>query len=123
MKPMSLVAWMAAASVVSWAVVAALVEPAARAATFSGMVGPLAVAAASWVLAERTWRRNPEELTRLMIGAFGGKMVFFGAYVAVMLEAVSLPPVPFVVSFAAYFIALHFVEALSLKRLFDGAMR
>ena len=52
------------------------------------MFGPLAAAAVSWVLTERTYTREPERLTALMIGAFGAKMVFFGAYVAVMLEAV-----------------------------------
>jgi hypothetical protein len=35
-----------------------------------------------------------------------------------MLKGVSLVPVPFVVSFVAYFIALHLFEALSLRRLF-----
>ena len=53
-----------------------------------------------------------------MIAAFAAKMVFFGAYVAVMLLALALRPVPFVASFTAYFIALHLIEALCLKRLF-----
>ena len=56
-----------------------------------------------------------------MIAAFAVKMVFFGAYVAVMLRRLSLRPVPFVVSFTAYFIALYLIEALSLQRLFAGS--
>lgn len=88
-----------------------------------GMAGPLLVAAVSWVLAERTYRQNPERLTSVMVGAFGAKMVFFGAYVAVMLKLFSLRPVPFVVSFTAYFIALHLAEAVSLKRLFVDESR
>ncbi|HEY6842884.1 MAG TPA: hypothetical protein VI391_01860 [Thermoanaerobaculia bacterium] len=114
---MRIVARMIAASLASWAVVAALVDPRSRIATLAGMTGPLAVAGVSWVMAERVWRRSPEDLTRLMISAFGGKMVFFGAYVIVMLAGLSLEPVPFVASFTAYFIALHVIEALSLKRL------
>ncbi len=43
-------------------------------------------------LMERTYRRNPERLTAVMIAAFAGKMVFFGAYVAVMLRVLSLRP-------------------------------
>jgi len=55
-----------------------------------------------------------------MIGGFVAKMLFFGAYVAVMLEVVGVRPVPFVVSFTAYFIALYLAEALLMRRLFAG---
>ena len=48
-----------------------------------------------------------------MMAAFAAKMVFFGAYVAVMLQGrLRVRPVPFVASFTAYFIALYLVEAL-----------
>ena len=57
-----------------------------------------------------------------MIGAFGAKLVFFGAYVTVMLKGLSLSPLPFVLSFTAYFIGLHLCEALCLQRLFAGNM-
>jgi hypothetical protein len=82
-----------------------------------GVVGPLLVASASWVIAERTWRREPQRLTAVMAAAFGGKMVFFAAYVAFMLSVLSLRPVPFVASFTTAFIALHLAEALALRRL------
>jgi len=88
-----------------------------------GMAGPLLVAAASWVLAERTYRRNPERLTSIMAASFGVKMVFFGVYVAVMLKLLALRPIPFVVSFTGYFIALHLAEAVALKRLFADERR
>jgi uncharacterized membrane protein YdfJ with MMPL/SSD domain len=117
---MKLVAGMVAASLASWIAVAALVDARARTATLWGMIGPLAVACASWVMSERAWRRNRESLMPLMIAAFGGKMLFFGAYVTVMLKGLSLPAIPFVASFAGYFIALLLIEALSLKRLFAG---
>jgi hypothetical protein len=92
-------------------------------AVFFGMLGPLAAATVSWVLAERTYRRDPSTLTSLMVGAFAFKFVFFGAYVAVLLKVVRVSPVPFVVSFSSYFIALHLVEAVCLKRLFSGNAR
>jgi hypothetical protein len=115
---MKVVGWMVGGSLMSWAATAAVVEPRTRTAALFGMLGPLVVAAVSWVLAERAYRRNPQSLTPLMVAAFAGKLVFFGAYVTVMLKGVSLVPVPFVVSFVAYFIALHLFEALSLRRLF-----
>lgn len=85
-----------------------------------GMLAPLLVAVVSWEVVARTFRRNRGQVTNVMVVAFGAKMVFFGAYVAVMLRGLALRPVPFVVSFTAYFIALHVAEALWLRRLFVG---
>jgi hypothetical protein len=82
-----------------------------------GIVGPLVVAGGSWIVAERTWRREPQRLTAVMAAAFAGKMVFFAAYVAFMLSVLSLRTVPFVASFTASFIAFHLAEALALRRL------
>lgn len=88
-----------------------------------GIAGPLVVAIGSWTLAERTWRREPERLTAVMIAAFAGKLIFFAAYVALMLSVLSLRPIPFVASFTTAFIALHLAEALALKRLFRQSPR
>jgi len=82
-----------------------------------GTIGPLAVASATWVLMQQTYRRDPRRLTPLMLKLFAGKMVFFGVYVAVMLGVLALRPVPFVVSFTISFVSLHLIEALSLRRL------
>ena len=117
MKP---VAWMVSASLASWLTVMMLVGTEAGVAVLLGMVGPLVVASATWVLAGRTFTRHPERLTSVMVQAFAGKLMFFGAYVAVMLKVLFLRPVPFVVSFTTYFIALHLTEALLLRRLFAG---
>jgi len=87
------------------------------AAILFGMLGPLVIAAASWVLAERTWKRQPERLTSVLIGCFAAKLLFFAAYVAVMLRVAGAPPIVFVASFTISFISFHLIEALSLKRL------
>jgi hypothetical protein len=83
-----------------------------------GMLAPLGAAGISWVLTERVYRQNPGRVTALLMSAFVGKMVFFGAYVAVMLRVVGLRLAPFVASFTAYFIALYLIEALLMRRLF-----
>src|SRR3954471_3821159 len=85
-----------------------------------GMLAPLVAASVSWVLIERTWRRDPPRLTGVMLTAFVAKMVFFGAYVAVMLKVVELHPVPFVASFTSYFIGLYATEAVLMRRLFGA---
>ena len=54
-----------------------------------------------------------------MVQGLAIKAVFFGAYVVSMLRVVGLRPVPFVISFTSYFIALHLTEALFMRRLFN----
>lgn len=116
MKP---VVWMVSASVMSWLGATAVVDRRTSVEVLCGMLGPLAVACGTWLLAERTYRRNPESLTPLMAAAFAGKMVFFGAYVVVMVRLLELRVVPFIVSFTSYFVVLYLVEALYLRRLFS----
>lgn len=120
---MKQVAWMAGASFVACLVALAFVERATGIALFFGMLGPLVMACTSWVMAERTYKQDPRALTGLMVTAFAFKLVFFGAYVAVMLRVFDLRAVPFAISFSSYFIALHFVEAFWLQRLFAGDPR
>ena len=120
MKP---VGGMTAASVLSWLVATAVLGTHIGAELFLGMIAPLGVAACTWLLIERTYRRHPERVTALMVTGFGAKMVFFGAYVVIVLKALSLRPIPFVASFTAYFIALHLTEAFCLRRLFAESMR
>jgi hypothetical protein len=111
---------MAAASILVATVAVAVAGRALGAEVLLGMLAPLGATAGSWVLIERTFRCDPQRLTALMIGAFGAKMLFFGAYVAVMLTIVGVQPVPFIVSFTGYFIALYLTEALLMRRLFGG---
>jgi len=115
--------WMTGASVIACAAAVPFVGRASGIAVVVGMLGPLALACASWVMAERTYRQDPRALTGLMVTAFAFKLVFFGGYVALMLGVLHLRPVPFAVSFSSYFIALHFVEAFCLQRLFASDPR
>jgi hypothetical protein len=87
------------------------------------MLAPLVVSVVTSLMVERTYRRNPRQVTPLMMAAFAGKMVFFGTYVAIALKMFSVRPAPFVISFTSCFIALHLTEALCLRRLFSEGMR
>jgi hypothetical protein len=89
----------------------------------AGVIGPLTVAALSWVVMERTYRHNAQQMTAVMIAAFVAKMLFFGAYTAVALEGFDLRPVPFAATLISCFIALHMIEAFCLRRLFSGEIR
>jgi hypothetical protein len=111
---------MVAGCALSWLAVALALGLETGVPVLFGMAAPLAMASGTWMVTERLYRRTPERVTSVMVAAFAGKMVFFGAYVAVALSVFSLRPVPFVVSFTGYFIALHLTEAWLLRRLFAG---
>jgi hypothetical protein len=115
---MSGVLWVTAGSLLSGLAAGALTGSVARIEVWLGMLAPLVVVATTWILTERVYTRHPERLTAAMISAFAGKLVFFGAYVWLAIGVLRVEPVPFVASFTGYFIALHLIEALYLKRLF-----
>lgn len=116
---MKAVTWMVGVSVAAWLVVAGLVDGRTRVEVLYGMLGPLALVTATWLLTEHTYRTHPGSLTSMMIAAFGFKVVFFGVYVAVMLGLLAVRPMPFVASFTSYFIGLYLMEALYMRQLFS----
>lgn len=85
-----------------------------------GMLGPLTAAAGTWVLVQRTHRREPARVPRVMIALFAAKLVLVGGYVAAALTLLPAGTVPFVVSFVSHYVLLHAIEALYLRRLFAG---
>jgi hypothetical protein len=111
---LKVVVWLAMGSVVS----AGLLGARFGNAVWLGMLGPLMVVSATWMLTERVYKQNPERLTALVITAFAAKLVFFGAYVGLAIGVFGVPQVQFAASFTGYFIALHMIEALLLRRLF-----
>jgi hypothetical protein len=111
--------WMIGAAVGAWLAVSAAtpVNPEA----FYGLLAPLVSAVVSWMVVYRVWSANPARLTGAMMIGFGLKLLFFGAYLVAVIRGLELRPAPFMLSFAGFFIGLHLLEALFLKRLFAGA--
>jgi hypothetical protein len=120
---MTAVAWMIGAGLVSWLVTRVITDGSGDPEVLLGMAGPLVSAIGSWIAYVRSYRSAPGRLTNVLITALAVKMVFFGGYVGVMLRGLNLRPVPFIVSFAAYFIALHTIEATFLRRLLMNDLR
>jgi hypothetical protein len=117
---MKVAGWMVAGSVLSAFAAIALFGTEIQPEVWLGMAGPLAVAAATWIATRQAYQRNPERLTSVMVKAFAGKMAFFAIYVAVVVRGLGVRPIPFVISFTSYFIALYVSEAICLSRLFAG---
>jgi|GEM_PF-828842 len=114
---MKLVWWMLLGSILTALFLTVMVKAEIRLELWIGMLGPLMSAVASWIMMQRQYLRRPEELTALMIKAFAAKMVFFAIYITAFVGFGLVEPVPFVVSFACYFLALHIMEAIGLRRL------
>jgi hypothetical protein len=87
---------------------------------FGGMIGPVTAVVATWIVAVRTFRGNPAALTSVLATAFLVKVLFFTAYVVVMIKLAELPARTFGLSFMAFFIGLYAVEATLFARLFSG---
>jgi hypothetical protein len=117
------VASIGSVSAVSWFLAALLVDRQTGIEILFGMLGPLIAVTSSWVLADRIYRQRAEMLTTVMTTAFVVKIVFFGAYISVVILLLRLRPVPFVISFSSYFIGLYLIEALYLRRLFSERSR
>jgi hypothetical protein len=114
---------MIAASVGSASAAVVLFGTALAREIVAGMIGPLIATSGTWLLVEQGYRRNPLSLTAVMFKGFAVKMLWFAAYVVFALKGLMLRPVPFVISFTTYFIALYLLEALWLQRMFAGANR
>ena len=108
---------MVGASAVAWLLVTTVSRTPVNPEVLFGMLGPLAASVVSWALVERVHAVAPERVMTVLIAAFAGKMLFFGIYFVVMLRALELRPMPFVVSFTAFFIGLYAMQALFLQRL------
>jgi hypothetical protein len=110
---------MIGSSVASWAAITAAGGWGVNPELAFGMAAPLAGAAVSWRVVERTHAHAPERVTSILIAGFAAKMLFFGIYVG-LLGALWLRPAPLVVTFAASFLVLHMIEAGYLRKLMAG---
>lgn len=101
----------------SWLAVSALGGSRVNPESLFGMLGPLVGVCASWLAIQRVHRSSPGRVMAVMIVGFALKLLFFGAYVAVMVRVAGLRPVPFVLAFVSYFIALYAMQAVFIRRL------
>ena len=117
---MRLSAALAAACVLTCGAAAALAPEAAAPVSF-GMAAPLAAGLATIRLVERTVQSDVSRLTGRLAVAFAVKLVFYAAYVAVVIGWLRVAPAPFALSFALYFAALQVAEGLYFRTLLTNA--
>jgi hypothetical protein len=114
---MKLFWWMLSGSILSALILPVLLGSNTRIEVWLGMLGPLAAVLVSWIAMKRQHLRNPKGLTKLLIKAFAAKMIFFAVYITVLLGGGWVRPFPFVISFMGYYLTLHVMEAIGLRRL------
>ena len=120
---MRVVSWMLASSVGAAGILRVVLDSASWLDIGLGFAGPFTAAAVSWRMMARQYRSSPEGLTGVMIRAFAAKMLFIGAYVAVVLISSWSRPIPFVVTFTSFFLLLHILEAIGLHKLQAAGLR
>ena len=105
------------AATASWLAVSAVVPDETAAAVGYGMLGPLVAAVGSWIAMVRAARIDVARVSGVLLQGFAAKMLFFGAYVVLVVRGAGVDPSPFAMSFTTYFLVLLVTEALLLRRL------
>lgn len=100
----------------TWGLAAGLIGHASE--LLWAMLGPWGVGVLTLWSARRTYERDPEQLTGLMLKSFVGKMIFYGIYITLLIVFSTISKVPFIIGFAVYFIVLHIIEALYFQSIF-----
>ncbi len=103
----------------SWGLLSGLLQLPVTSEIFWGMLGPWLVGVITILLVQRTFLQKPQDLTKLMMKSFFGKMIFYAIYITILLLFGSLQQIYFVISFTLYFIVLHIIEALYLRTIFE----
>jgi hypothetical protein len=117
------VAWMTAAGAAAWGVATLVAGRPVNPELLLGLVGPLAAADISWIVMARASASGGERLMKTMVRLLGLKMLLFGMYAVVVLRVMDVRPVLFVGSFAGFFVMLHALEAMFLRRLIVQSVR
>jgi hypothetical protein len=117
MAQMKLLWWMSTGSILTAIVLSFVVGKQTKMEIWFGMAGPLIATIVSWIAMVRQYARNNRGMTRLLMQAFAAKVVFFAVYIIVLLRSRCVRPIPFVLCFAGFYLALHIVEAIGLSRM------
>ena len=82
---------------------------------FLGMFLPWIISLISISKTHSVYNINPEKLIKHMTKAMLMKMVSYGLLLVIIFTFISFNPLPFIISFTGYFLALHIIEAFTLR--------
>ena len=64
-------------------------------------------------------KTNAIAVTKTIAKGFALKMVYYGVSILILFKHYSFQPIPFVCSFSGFFMGLHVLEAIIIKRISD----
>ena len=82
---------------------------------FLGMIIPWSISLISIAKTHSVYNLNPENLVKHMTKAMLIKMMSYGLLLIIIFNFISFNPLPFIISFTGYFLALHIIEAFTLR--------
>ena len=85
---------------------------------FLGMFLPWIISLISISKTHSVYNIDPDKLIKHMTTAMLMKMLFYGLLLIIIFTFISFNPLPFIISFTGYFLALHITEAFVLRYIF-----
>ena len=62
-------------------------------------------------------KKDPFLVTKILVKGLAIKMVYYGATILILFKLYSFEPIPFICSFSGFFLGLHVLEAVIIKRI------
>ena len=82
---------------------------------FLGWILPVLAGAATIYFVLDAAKKNAQLVTKTIATGFVIKMIYYGATILIVFKLYSFEPVPFICSFAGFFLGLHALEAVIIK--------
>ena len=82
---------------------------------FLGWILPVLAGAATIYFVLDSAKKNAQLVTKTIATGFVIKMIYYGATILIVFKLYSFEPVPFICSFAGFFLGLHALEAVIIK--------
>ncbi len=84
---------------------------------FLGWILPVLAGTVTMYFIGSAAQKDPFLLTKTLVKGFVLKMVYYGAIILTLFKLYSFEPIPFICSFSGFFLGLHVLEAVIIKRI------
>ena len=84
---------------------------------FLGWILPVLAGTVTLYFIGSAAQKDPFLVTKTLAKGFALKMVYYGATILTLFKLYSFEPIPFICSFSGFFLGLHVLEAVIIKRI------
>ena len=82
-----------------------------------GWILPVLAGTVTLYFIDSAAQKDPFLVTKTLVKGFILKMIYYGATILTLFKLYSFEPIPFVCSFSSFFLGLHVLEAVIIKRI------